>query len=483
MFGVALTNGNYVVARPFWNNGAIVDAGAATWGNGTTGTVGTVAAANSLVGPTTLDFVGQMGVTALTNGNYVVSSPACNNGGTTDAGAVTWGSGASGVSGAVSAANSLVGSNANDGVGTVVALANGHYVVASTSWNNGATADAGAVTWCNGTTGKTGPVTAANSLIGGAAFDYVGDRPPLALTNGNYVVRSSQWDNGAAPDAGAATWCSGTATTSAVVSPANSLVGSANSDNIGDQAVALTNGNYVVASGNWDAGAVENAGAATWCSGAGPTSAVVSAANSIVGSSPFDFLDGLRALSDGNYVVYSSRWDNVPQNLFDSGAATWGNGTGGSTGEVSDGTSLVGNTDQTGLTSIVDEPVNDHFIAGFPQENGGRVRIGTGTSLLGVDGPRGIPGIRLLAPAPNPSRDGARIAAVFPARDRISIALVDVRGRTVRTLAKDQPVEAGDWSIRWDGLDQAGKRVPSGIYFVRLKSQATEVTGRLSIVR
>ena len=63
-----------------------IDAGAATWGSGTTGVKGLVGAANSLVGSTADDTVtvGDYGVTALTNGNYVVGSPYWNNGAATD---------------------------------------------------------------------------------------------------------------------------------------------------------------------------------------------------------------------------------------------------------------------------------------------------------------------------------------------------------------------------------------------------------------
>ncbi len=93
--------------------------------------------------------VGTSGLTALTNGNYVVLSQSWDNGTTaTDAGAVTWGSGTVGVSGVVSSSNSLVGSTTNDNVGTsgVTALTNGNYVVRSVGWDNGTTtADAGAV--------------------------------------------------------------------------------------------------------------------------------------------------------------------------------------------------------------------------------------------------------------------------------------------------------------------------------------------------
>ena len=74
----ALTNGNYVVRSSVWDNGSVVDAGAVTWGNGLGGTAGAVSAANSLVGSTSERSGGRHywgRVIELTNGNYVVSSP------------------------------------------------------------------------------------------------------------------------------------------------------------------------------------------------------------------------------------------------------------------------------------------------------------------------------------------------------------------------------------------------------------------------
>ena len=69
----------------------------------------------------------------------------------------------------VSAANSLVGSSAGDNVGGsggsgVTLLANGNYVVRSPVWDNGAIGDAGAVTWGSGTAGIQGTISDANSL-------------------------------------------------------------------------------------------------------------------------------------------------------------------------------------------------------------------------------------------------------------------------------------------------------------------------------
>ena len=219
----ALSNGNYVVDSRYWDNGAVVDVGAATWGNGTTGITGTVSTANSLVGSLANDQVGYLAV-ALSNGNYVVRAPNWDNGAAADAGAATWGSGTTGVIGTVSAANSLVGSTKDDHAGSdfdgyyyygaITVLTSGNYLVRSPFWANEAASNAGAVTWGNGLGGTTGPVSAANSLVGASANDYIGEAEPgiigvIRLSNGNYVVGSSSWDNGTATDAGAVTWGNG----------------------------------------------------------------------------------------------------------------------------------------------------------------------------------------------------------------------------------------------------------------------------------
>lgn len=136
--------------------------------------------------------------------------------------------GVTGISGAITSANSLVGSTAFDQIGNggVIALTNGNYVVASSSWDNGAIQNVGAATWGNGTSGA---VSSANSLVGSTAFDGVGISGVTALTNGNYVVRSSQWNNGAIVDAGAVTFGNGATGTSGAITSGttggNSVVG------------------------------------------------------------------------------------------------------------------------------------------------------------------------------------------------------------------------------------------------------------------
>ena len=390
----ALANGSYVVRSPNWDNGTIINAGALTFGSGTTGISGNVSVGNSLVGSSADDRVGASKVTALTNGNYVVIIPFWDNGTATDAGAVTFGSGSAGISGPISATNSLVGTTANDQLGSdgVTALTNGNYVVLSPRWDNGQIVSAGAATFGSGSLGAKGVVSAANSLVGTAASRGVGSGGSVvALTNGNYVVRSPGWSAGPIANVGAVTFGSGTLGVSGVISESNSLVGTVDADQIGARVIALANGNYVVVSTFWNNGTIESAGAVTFGSGVTGIHGVVSAANSLVGSSAFDRVgsSSVTALANGNYVVASEDWDDGP--TVNAGAATFGSGTTGISGIVSVGNSLVGSTTDDFLGATVTALANGNFVVTSPGwENGLVVNAGAATFGSGSTGISGV---------------------------------------------------------------------------------------------
>lgn len=337
---VALGNGSFVVASPNWNDGTLQHAGAVTFVGGPSAFAGAVSEANSLVGSTADDQVGIYGVVALGNGNYTIASPFWDRDAIIDAGAVTWGGGAHGVTGRISAANSLVGSTAADkvGEGGVTVLTNGNYVVSTFRWHHGSASNAGAVTWADGRTGAHGEITTANSLYG-AENDGVGEGSALALANGNYVVRSFAWSSGGKQYAGAVTWGNGRVGTTGQVSAANSLVGSADNEWVGTgMIVALSNGNYVVAAPLWN----DATGAVVWGNGATGIHGEVSPDRALTGSSPGDFVGGgyMIALTNGNYAVASPGWKNG--SIEQAGAVTWGDGSSGITGPVSTMNSLVG---------------------------------------------------------------------------------------------------------------------------------------------
>jgi hypothetical protein len=377
---IVLSNNNYLVDSPLWNG----NRGAVTWGDGRIGVRGLISEANSLVGSEPNDGVGFPDVTLLSNGNYVVVSPNWNGGFVNGHGAATWGDGSTGVRGVISAANSLVGANPGDHVGSVTPLSNGNYVVFTLSWNG----NRGAVTWGDGNTGVRGPVSEANSLVGSQPNDRVGCTSVLGdscfgsiglspLSNGNYVVLSALWNG----NRGAVTWGDGRTGVRGPVSEANSLVGSQPNDRVGyfGRAISLSNGNYVVLSSDWNG----MRGAATWGDASTGVRGPVSEANSLVGSRPNDLVGtSVTRLSNGNYVVGSNIWNGG------RGAVTWGSGRTGVRGVVSEADSLVG-TDP--WDSVGDYGVtllsNGNYVVSSPYWNGSRGAATWGDASTGVRGP------------------------------------------------------------------------------------------------
>jgi hypothetical protein len=384
---VNLANGNYVVRSPGWDSPTVVNAGAVTWCNGATGTVGPVTTANSLHGTTANDLVGSRLVESLTNGNYVVGSPNWDNGTVVDVGAATWGNGATGTTGPVTPANSIIGSTAGDLVSTtdIDRLDNGNYVVISPTWDNGTVVNAGAVTFARGNAPTSLVVGPANSLVGSTAEDQIGSGGMRRLIGGGYVVQSPFWDNAAVVNAGAATWGSGTAGVKGVVSAANSLIGSHANDGVGNQVAGLINGNYLVLTASWNAAA----GAVTWGNGRTGVRGVVSASNSLVGSTAGDQIGsaGVTQLINGNYVVRSPSWNGG------IGAATWGRGTSGVKGAVSAANSLVGGVAGDGVGSSVVGLLNGHYVVLSPnwdKPSPAVVNAGAATWGNGSTGIRGL---------------------------------------------------------------------------------------------
>jgi hypothetical protein len=77
--------------------------------------------------------------------------------------------------------------------------------------------------------------------------------------------------------------------------------------------------------------------------------------------------------------------------------------------------------------------------------------------------------LTLFQNVPNPFNPSTTIRYYLPERCRVKVAVYDVAGRTIASLAdRDQP--AGHYSLEWNGRDNFGKPVASGIYFCRLQA-------------
>ena len=88
-----------------------------------------------------------------------------------------------------------------------------------------------------------------------------------------------------------------------------------------------------------------------------------------------------------------------------------------------------------------------------------------------------------LAPvAPNPVRVGATFRFAPPRETAISLALYDAGGRRVRWLARGS-FGGGEHAVAWDGEDQEGRLLPSGLYIVRLEIEGRALTTRMVAMR
>lgn len=71
---------------------------------------------------------------------------------------------------------------------------------------------------------------------------------------------------------------------------------------------------------------------------------------------------------------------------------------------------------------------------------------------------------------PNPFNPSTNLRFSLADQGPVTVAIYDVRGQLVKTLVKDQTMDAGQHVLHWDGTNNSGVRVGSGIYIYRLKA-------------
>lgn len=83
---------------------------------------------------------------------------------------------------------------------------------------------------------------------------------------------------------------------------------------------------------------------------------------------------------------------------------------------------------------------------------------------------------------PNPFNPTTRIRFALRASGPVDLRIFDLRGALVRTLASGR-FEAGDHECTWNGLTDAGRTAPSGIYVYRLRTTAGDIARRMTLLR
>ncbi len=91
------------------------------------------------------------------------------------------------------------------------------------------------------------------------------------------------------------------------------------------------------------------------------------------------------------------------------------------------------------------------------------------------------PALALRQNAPNPFRDATSIGITIPDGTNGNVSIFDVAGRRVATVAPN--LRAGEHNLTWDGTDDQGKRVGTGVYFYRLEANGKTLTRKLAVIR
>jgi hypothetical protein len=83
---------------------------------------------------------------------------------------------------------------------------------------------------------------------------------------------------------------------------------------------------------------------------------------------------------------------------------------------------------------------------------------------------------------PNPFNPATTISYTLAERGPVELAILDIAGRVVRTLASGV-ADAGARAAVWDGTNDEGREAASGIYFYRLRAGSYEATRKLLLLR
>ncbi len=107
----------------------------------------------------------------------------------------------------------------------------------------------------------------------------------------------------------------------------------------------------------------------------------------------------------------------------------------------------------------------------------------TDWSGTGVSGVTALPkALSLHANVPNPFNPATTIFYDLPSCTTVELAIYDLSGHRVRTLV-DETQDAGSHHVVWQGHDDQGNTVASGVYCYRLRTRSGTLTRRMTLLK
>jgi hypothetical protein len=83
---------------------------------------------------------------------------------------------------------------------------------------------------------------------------------------------------------------------------------------------------------------------------------------------------------------------------------------------------------------------------------------------------------------PNPFNPETIIEYKVPKTGQVKMAIYNVLGQNVRTLV-DAHQPAGTYTVMWDGTDNSGHKLASGLYFYQLIGENALITKKMILIK
>ena len=83
---------------------------------------------------------------------------------------------------------------------------------------------------------------------------------------------------------------------------------------------------------------------------------------------------------------------------------------------------------------------------------------------------------------PNPFNMKTEIKLSIPNKSYVNLNVFDILGRQIKVLLSDN-LEAGNYNIIWDGRNESGEEVSTGMYFYNLKTSDVSLTKKMILIK
>jgi hypothetical protein len=84
---------------------------------------------------------------------------------------------------------------------------------------------------------------------------------------------------------------------------------------------------------------------------------------------------------------------------------------------------------------------------------------------------------------PNPFNPETKLVITLQSDSRVALAIFDAAGRHVRTLVDNAWHQAGVHVLRWDGRDDDGRKLASGVYLCRVEAESGTASSKIVLLK